>query len=317
MVSNPQDRAQRRIKPELYNEAAESIASFLLKAKNDYGVRIDNFSFNEATGGYQIIFSPEEIIAFIKIAGPYFRSLGLKTKFLTADSHQTKGTVDYATPLLNEPAIRKYLGPLSYHSWWSEDMDNKEFERIDSLGKAHHKDIWCTEVGYDAMAWRQPNVFPSWDYAWRYAKIMLRVLNYSGASVTQYWTYENNYPIIGKDLNPYPVYYVTDRLSKNLPQGTSIIKSISDDEAVWVLAARKGSRHYFLEILNTTSLEKTIKISGVPRMSLFQSHLNVTNAKNGPGTSEPLIRTDGHFVLNIAPQTITFISTENVPFNFE
>lgn len=313
MVSNPQDRAQRKIKPGLYQETAESVAAFLLKAKDDYGVQIDNFSFNEATGGYQIIFSPQEIIAFIKVAGPYFRSVGLKTKFLTADSHQTKGTVEYATPLLKEPSIRKYLGPLAYHSWWSEEMDNREFERIDSLGKAYHKEIWCTEVGYDAMAWRTPEVFPGWDYAWRYAKIMLRVLKYSGAAVTEYWTYENNYPIIGKDLNPYPVYYVTEELTRNLPQGTFIIKTTSDDDAVWVLGARKGTSHYFLQILNTSDQEKSVKISGIPKITLYGKYMNGTNAREGLSAGEQIPRTDGRYVLNIPPQTVGFITTDNTP----
>lgn len=66
LVSNPEKDAQRRIKPEKYDELIDQIEAFLLAAKNKYGVEADYFSFNESDGGYQVIFSPEETIAFSK-----------------------------------------------------------------------------------------------------------------------------------------------------------------------------------------------------------------------------------------------------------
>ena len=88
-MADPAKKAQRIIKPEAYDEVIQMLADFFQKAKSEYGVEVDQFSFNESDGGYQIIFSPEATIAFVKKAGKKFEELGLKTKFLLADTAQT------------------------------------------------------------------------------------------------------------------------------------------------------------------------------------------------------------------------------------
>src|SRR5690606_23340205 len=113
-----------------YGEVIEMIVAFLVKAKQDYGVEADYFSFNESDGGYNTIFSPEETIRFIKMAVKSFNQAGLKTKFLWADTAQTTGTVEFATMIAADSTIWEHLGPLSFHSWWSEELPDEEFERI-------------------------------------------------------------------------------------------------------------------------------------------------------------------------------------------
>src|SRR5690606_2224960 len=68
LVENPERNDKRRIKEDKYGEVIEMIVAFLVKAKQDYGVEADYFSFNESDGGYNTIFSPEETIRFIKMA---------------------------------------------------------------------------------------------------------------------------------------------------------------------------------------------------------------------------------------------------------
>jgi hypothetical protein len=75
-IADPTKTAQRVIKPESYDEVIQMLTDFFLKAKNEYGVEIDQFSFNESDGGYQIIFSPEATIAFVKKAGQKWAEAG-------------------------------------------------------------------------------------------------------------------------------------------------------------------------------------------------------------------------------------------------
>jgi hypothetical protein len=210
LVENPERNDKRRIKYDKYDEVIDMIEAFLVKAKNEYGVEADYFSFNESDGGYMTIFSPEETIRFFKMAGERFRKAGLKTKFLWADTAQTKGTVEFATMIAADSTIWRYLGPLCFHSWWSENIPDHEFERIAGMAQAWNKEVWCNELGFDAMAWRQKGMNESWDYALRFAKISHRMMKHARVAVSQYWTWQNNYSIMSADTKTkYPSYYVT------------------------------------------------------------------------------------------------------------
>jgi len=146
LVENPEKDSQRRIKHDKYNEVIDMLEAFFLEARNKFGVVVDYFSFNESDGGWQMIMSPTETIAFFKLAGDRFQKAGLKTKFLWADVAQTRGTVEFATMIAADSTIWKYLGPLCFHSWWSENIPNSEFERIANYAKAWNKPVWCSEL---------------------------------------------------------------------------------------------------------------------------------------------------------------------------
>ena len=50
-----------------------------------------------------------------------------------------------------DSTIWKYLGPLCFHSWWSEKIPDSEFEKIAGLAKAWNKEVWCSELGFDCF----------------------------------------------------------------------------------------------------------------------------------------------------------------------
>ena len=264
LVSNPEKKSQRRIKPEKYDELIDMIESFLLTAKNKYGVEADYFSFNESDGGYQVIFSPEETIAFFKKAGERFRKAGLKTKFLWADTAQTKGTVEFATMIAADSTIWKYLGPLCFHSWWSENIPNSEFERIANFAKAWDKPVWCSELGFDAMAWKIKGMNESWDYAFRFAKISHRMMKYAEVEVSMYWTWQNNYGIMSADGNTkYPSYFVTRHYTDFLNNGTQILHSISSDPEILSICGINENGKNVLQIINLKDKKVSVEINGV------------------------------------------------------
>ncbi|MGK7394052.1 MAG: hypothetical protein ACNS62_05750 [Candidatus Cyclobacteriaceae bacterium M3_2C_046] len=269
MIANPEQSAQRKISPDMYREAAESIGAFLYVAKNDYGVEADYFSFNEATGGYQIIFSPEEIINFIQVAGPHFRRLGLKTKFLVADAHNPQTLYEYAKVLLEEPSIQSYLGPVSYHSWWAENLSNDVLINIAQLAHQHDKEVWCAELGYDAMLYKNKDMYPTWDNGFRLAKISHRVLKFSQATVLQYWTFQNNFPLGQNQDELYPAYYVIKQFNDYLPPDSRLVESESSDPAIWSMAATGDDQYFMVQVINNDDSPREIEITNIPASSLF------------------------------------------------
>ncbi|MFW6289614.1 MAG: hypothetical protein ACOC0R_01495 [Mariniphaga sp.] len=263
LVENPERDNKRRIKTDKYEEVIDMIVAFLVKAKEDYGVEADYFSFNESDGGYNTIFSPDETIRFIKMATEQFRKAGLKTKFLWADTAQTKGTVEFATMIAADSTIWKDLGPICFHSWWSENIPDEEFERIAGFGKAWNREVWCSELGFDAMAWKIKGMNASWEYALRFAKIWHRMMKYAKVEVSQYWTWQNNYSIMSADTEiKYPSYYVTRHQVRHFNTGTQVVHSISSDPDILPLAGITPDGKEVLQVINMKKEPVEIAITG-------------------------------------------------------
>jgi len=264
LVSNPEKSSQRRIKPEKYDELIDQLEAFMLTAKNKYGVEADYFSFNESDGGYQVIFSPEETIAFFKKAGERFKKAGLKTKFLWADTAQPMGTVEFATMIAADSTIWKYLGPLCFHSWWAEKMPDNEFERIANFAKAWNRPVWCDELGFDAMAWKIKGMNESWDYAFRFAKISYRIIKYAEVEVSMYWTWQDNYGIMSADAKTkYPSYYVTKHYTEFLNSGTQIVHSTTSDPEILAICGINSQGKNVIQIINMKKDKVSIELNGI------------------------------------------------------
>ncbi|HZK92762.1 MAG TPA: hypothetical protein VFC67_01040 [Prolixibacteraceae bacterium] len=292
LVVDPTKREQRVIKPESYDEVLDMLVAFFLKAKNDYGVEADYFSFNESDGGWQVQFSPQATIAFIKKAMVRFEAAGIKTKFLLADTAQTKGTVEFATMIMSDSTIWKALGPLCFHSWWSEKIPDSEFERVAAFAKAHNKQIWCSELGFDAAAHKVKGMFQSYDYGLRFAKISHRMMKYAEVEVSMYWTWQNDYSIMSPDLKTlYPSYYMTRHLIDYLNTGTQIVHSTSSDPDVLAIGGIHEKGNQVIQLINMKKVPVTVDIDGynsksVDMVSTTESsnwniQKNVTKSKKG------------------------------------
>lgn len=306
-IADPTKNAQRVIKPEAYDEVIQMVADFLVKAKTAYGVEADYFSFNESDGGYQIIFSPEATIAFVQKAGKKFEEAGLKTKFLLADTAQTKGTVEFATQIMADPSIWKYLGPLCFHSWWSEDMSDNEFERVAGFAKAWNKEVWCSELGFDAMSWKIKDMNKSWDYGLRFAKIAHRMMKYAEVEVSLYWTWQNNYSIMSADLKEkYPSYYMTRHQVDFLNTGTQLVNSISSLPEVLSIGAIRPDGSRVLQLINLKKESVTVEVSGFDSQRIDAV---ITTQANHWETVKGIAKSkDGKAELQLKPESVsTFV----------
>ena len=309
LVVDPSLREQRVIKPESYDQVLDMLVAFFLKAKNDYGVEVDYFSFNESDGGWQVQFSAQATIAFIKKAMERFEAAGIKTKFLLADTAQTKGTVEFATMIIADSTIWKALGPLCFHSWWSEKIPDSEFERVAAFGKAHNKQVWCSELGFDAAAHKVKGMFQSYDYGLRFAKISHRMLKYAEVEVSMYWTWQNDYSIMSPDLRTlYPSYYMTRHLINYLNAGTQIVHSSSSDPDVLAIGGIHEDGNQVMQLINLKKVPVTVNIDGynsksVDMVSTTESsnwnvQKNVTRSKKGLTSIELLPESVNTLIIN-------------------
>jgi hypothetical protein len=307
LVVDPAKRNQRVIKPESYDEILDMLVAFLLKAKNDYGVEVDYFSFNESDGGWQVIFSPEATIAFIKKAKARFEAAGLKTKFLLADTAQTKGTVEFATMIMADSSIWETLGPLSFHSWWSENIPDSEFERVAAFAKAQNRPVWCAELGFDAMAHKVKGMFESWDYGLRFAKISHRMLKYAGVEVSMYWTWQNDYTIMSPDLKTYyPSYYITRQLVDYMNTGTQIVHSLSSDPDVLPLSGIHEDGTQVLQLINMKKEQVKVDIEGYDSNAIDM--VSTTEMNNWDEQKDVAKSKNSHFSIQLLPESVnTFI----------
>lgn len=276
LVENPEAYNKRRIKPAAYSEVIDMVEAFLLEIKK-HGIDVDYFSFNESNGGYMTLFTEEETIAFFKLAGPRFKQAGLKTKFLWGDTSSTKTTVDFAAAIAADPEIVQYLGPLSFHSWWSESLPNSEFERIAALAQKWNRPVWCTELGHDAVAHKTKDYAKNWNYAFRFAKISNRVFRYSGAEVSMFWTWQNNYEIMSADTQTkYPVYYITKHHTE-FWNNVQVVESQCSEKDILSLAGLNQDNKMVLQLVNLKNEPVSLHLEQIPET---QARLITTTEAN-------------------------------------
>ena len=303
LVENPEKESQRRIKHDKYSEVVDMLEAFFLEAKNKFGVEVDYFSFNESDGGWQMIMSPSETIAFFKLAGDRFQKAGLKTKFLWADVAQTKGTVEFATMTAADSTIWKYLGPLCFHSWWSENIPNSEFERIASFAKAWNKPVWCSELGFDAMAWKVRGMDETWDYAFRFAKISHRMMKYAEVEVSMYWTWQNNYPIMSSDTKTkYPSYYVTRHYTDFLNSGTQIFHSTTSDPEILAICGINSQGKNVVQIINLKNEKVSVEMNGIN--GVLSKSVTTTESGNWQEDGVQIKTNNGKTVAELQPLSL-------------
>jgi O-glycosyl hydrolase len=297
MVTDPTLKNQRVIPSSLYPEFIESIASFLKRADETYGVKVDYLSLNEADGGFNLKFSATQQASLIKLAGPLFSQLGLSytPKWLVGDTGNASRLVNYATPILSDPGAAPYLGPISFHGWDSLTYPDSTLTAIAALGQQYNKPIWCEEVGYDAAAnVRTPLPFPAWDYAIKTAQVYNRVITLAGVSVADYWEFDNDFPLLQTGPTVlYPAYYVTQTELASFTPGEQMVAANSDTASILSMAATDGpSGRVVLQAINTAATDQTVTFSGLPtgimmsliRSSATENAVNLGTLTAGDGT---------------------------------
>jgi O-glycosyl hydrolase len=265
MLGGKPEQMGRTLPPEMYDECIEAVGRYLVTARDKYGVHADYFSFNEPDYGVNFKFTPKEMADFIRQAGPRFAALGLRTKFLVGDTANGTNFYAYALPQLQDKTIARYLGPLAFHNWDVLSASDTSYTRIAELGRRFKKPVWCLEAGHDAQLWQAPNPWGTWENALRTAMAYERTIRLSGASLMDYWTYQDNYPLVDKEgPKPYPVFHVVKQMEAVFRPGTRVAMASSEREEIQALATVGRNPREFAVLLVNSAGAGTVTLSGLP-----------------------------------------------------
>ena len=105
----------------------------------------------------------------------------------------------------------------------------------------------------------------TWENALRTAQAYAKTLALTGASVMDYWTYQDNYPLVSGDgKTPYPVFSVMKQMGEALPPDSRVVAATADSDDVKIVAVRGPKAGYFSALLvNPVGAGRAI-LSGLP-----------------------------------------------------
>jgi hypothetical protein len=305
LVENPGQVTGRRLLPDSQPMLIEALAAFLVHARDLYGVTVDGVSINEADGGFSLALDAAATASLIANAVPCFRQLGLGTAWMAGDTSNATALPSFAAPVLADAALRPSLVALSFHSWDATAPD-ATFAVIAGLAATNGLPVWCTEVGYDPqLAALSPSPFPTWDHAWRLALISHRVLTLSRASVLDYWSYQDDFPLAGAG-GLFPAGVVVKQLADQLAPGSHLVSASASDARLWSLAAVHAPHNHFMtQVINTGSGSLAVRLVGLPDQMLAIVRTSAGERLAPVGTALPVA---GQLALTLPAQSITTLS---------
>jgi hypothetical protein len=307
LVANPQDDSPRTISRGMYPEAIESIAAWLLHARDRYGVDVDFVSFNEANLGVTVLLSPEDYAEMIRVGGKRFAELGLKTKWLLGDCSSIRGCLDYVKLIWAEDDIRSYLGPLAFHNWDGVNVSNDTITALGDWAFEQGLDVRCTEGGWDAQLWQRSNEFPGWTNARQLAVSYNRVLKMSRATVFYYREMMGHDYQLNDGAMPYSAMQVLQQMSEAFPPGTQILWTNPNNSAVYWVAGKTPVGDLSVHVVSNTTAERA-RITGLPNGAY--DVIISTREEFGKNTQTFNV-TDGTLLFDLPGLSVTLVKTHH------
>ena len=269
------------LKPEETDRIYESIASYLVFLKKEYGVEADYFSFNESDLGINVVHTPEEHRDFIKGFGQCLADKGLKTLMLLGDNSDAT-TFDFILPALNDPSAHKYIGAVSFHSW--RGCDDETLRKWSAAARQLNVPLIIGEGSTDAAAHQYAQIFNETTFALYEINLYTRICAISQPLSILQWQLTSDYSLLWGDgiygsegpLRPTQRFWNIKQLSMT-PQDAFAIPTVCDKDNVnvasFVNIARGESAVHIVN--NAASCEALI--TGLPATTAW-AVVYVTNA---------------------------------------
>ncbi len=296
------------IPEENYDEVIESIIAWLLYVKDNCGVEINYFSFNEPDIGVNVLMGADSMKSFVSEAGPLFKKAGLNTKFLIGDVSLPTPTVDYAKKMMSDESIAEYLGPISFHTWNSSTISDNMLSTIRDYSLETGKPLFASEFGYNPGLWKTPEEFLTWQNAWFLANLYYRTIKFSGAGLLEYWELQNDYPLMSIELEPYPAWFITRQMMDTIKPGSIFVDCQSSDESLLgTFSALHEDGNFVIHLLNKTEKPIMAIISGAPggewnqMVSVDQHYQEMKN---------DVVENNGTHSLELPPKSVVTLSSK-------
>lgn len=240
-VLNPGEKNQRRVRN--VDEMAESITSFLLYGKKNFGTEPLYVSVNEPTvaaengwGGYSLILTPSEQTELIKKSGKLFDKHGIETRWLVGLHKVYPSELEQAKTIYSDPEVKKYIAGFDFHGYGLQTKENEPLLR--AWGEWAGSTGLITLVGeadYDSSFWLKEERGHWNDASDKYSALLCKLLNTARVNGIMPWY--GNVP-----FQNYPYRFVSKQYMEAFPAGTRIFASSSSCDKLHVTAGRKGGK---------------------------------------------------------------------------
>jgi hypothetical protein len=275
----------------------KSIADYVTVLKEQYGVEISMFSFNESDLGINIRQTGQEHADLIKGLGAYFESRGLKTKMLLGDNSDAT-TYTFIDPALDDKSSYKYIGAVSFHSWrgWEKSTLQKWADAAAQIDRP----LIVGEGSIDAQAWGYPAIFEEPTYALDEINLYTRLLNIcQPASILQWQLTADYSPLAGggifgnnEPLRPTQRFYNLKQLAAT-PAGLKAIEANSDKADVSIAALGDADKNLYAVHIVNNGAARVANLSGLPA-TVKSLRIVVTNKEKSNAEGRKIAVTGGN-----------------------
>ena len=140
-----------------------------------------------------------------------------------------------------------------------------------------------------------------------------RTLRLSGAEQLDYWTYQNNYPLVSADgKRPFPVWHVLRQLESALPPGARLVTAEAGHDQLQVLPARGPAADRIAILLVNSAGAGEVRLKGLPPGASFSQRLSTRQAQ---GQSRPVLQVAADGSLRLSLPSRSLLSLISPPQN--
>lgn len=250
------------------NVIYKSIADYIVYLKENYGVEVSLFSFNESDLGINIRQTGEQHAQLIKGLGAYFASRNLKTKMLLGDNSDAT-TYRFIYPALNDPATHQYIGAISFHSWrgWDKEILQKWADAATELKKP----LIVAEGSIDAQAWGYPQIFLESSYALNEINLYVRLLSICQPEAILQWQLTADYSLLAgggifgdtTKLRPTQRFWNIKQFSST-PKNLKAMTITGDKKGISVVALGDNDKGVYAIHLVNNDASRKVTVTGIP-----------------------------------------------------
>nr|WKN37815.1 hypothetical protein K4G66_03715 [Tunicatimonas sp. TK19036] len=273
-----------------------SITSYIIYLKEQYGVEVEMFSFNESDLGINVRQTAKEHAQLIKGLGAYMASKGLKTKMLLGDTADGNG-YNFLNASLADSATYPYIDAVSFHSWrgWADTTFTKWHQAAEKLDVP----LIVGEGSIDAAAWRYPAIFEEYTYAMEEINLYTRILAICQPLTILQWQLTADYsPLVGggifgndEELRPTQRFWNLKQLAST-PENVFAMPIRSDKEDVTCAAlGNNRTGDYAIHLVNNGPTRQAT-LTGLPR-KVKSLQLYVTDNERNMQKSDVIKVKDG------------------------
>ncbi|MFD2323796.1 hypothetical protein [Mucilaginibacter galii] len=289
-----------------------SLSRYITYLKDNYGVEVKMFSFNESDLGINIRMTAQEHADFIKGFGSYMNTKGLKTKLLLGDNSDAT-TSAFITTAMNDAAARPYIGAISFHSW--RGWDTETLKKWADAATQLNVPLLVGEGSIDAAAWQYPVIFQEPTYAIEEINLYTRMLAIcQPASILQWQLTADYSPLAGGGifgdngpLRPTQRFWNLKQLSLTPPNLYAMLVSSNKTEISCAALGDNSKGIYTIHLVNNGA-DRQMTLKGLPaKAQKFKVY--VTNTENNAKESGSKKASNGQLQFKLPVRSyITLIS---------